>query len=239
MAQLEVEDMDSENQQQKVNQLNATAKNFTNHAFVSFLASIDLFKNAPRSPAKIYTMICSQKSPVQLINVDNFNVAELDDNSVDVQLQLELQQVIAQILCYISKNFTFLIQDPEIKHLTKDEFKMLLKHKFVNITQEDEVIKALCLWLDGQKQTQKKQKNANVPKKSMFQSSNSDGEDSCDLDDSHDPLDPNQLTKEEFERALVADLNDILLNVNWDYVSLPCLLDILRNQPLMRQSSAL
>ena len=28
------------------------------------------------------------------------------------------------------------------------------------------------------------------------------------------------------------------MNVNWDYVSLPCLLDILRNEPLMRRCEA-
>lgn len=34
---------------------------------------------------------------------------------------------------------------------------------------------------------------------------------------------------------LVADLNEILLNVNWDYVTLPCLLDVLRTEPLFRK----
>ena len=41
------------------------------------------------------------------------------------------------------------MQEPEIRHLTKDDFKLLLKHKYVNVTQEDEVLKAICLWLEG------------------------------------------------------------------------------------------
>ena len=28
------------------------------------------------------------------------------------------------------------------------------------------------------------------------------------------------------------------MNVNWDYVSLPCILDILRNEPIMRKCDA-
>lgn len=43
MAQFEVEEVDIEHQQQRVNQLNASAANFTNHSFVSFVASVDLF----------------------------------------------------------------------------------------------------------------------------------------------------------------------------------------------------
>ena len=34
---------------------------------------------------------------------------------------------------------------------------------------------------------------------------------------------------------LVSGLNEILANVNWDYVTLPCLLDILRSEPLFRK----
>ena len=53
-------------------------------------------------------------------------------------------------MSYISKNFTFLIYDPDIKYLKREEFKVLLKHKYLNVTQEDEVIKAICLWVEGQ-----------------------------------------------------------------------------------------
>ena len=56
----------------------------------------------------------------------------------------------AQLLTFISRNFTYLIGDPEIKNLTKDDLKLLLKHKYLNVTQEDEVIKAICLWTEGQ-----------------------------------------------------------------------------------------
>ena len=37
---------------------------------------------------------------------------------------------------------------------------------------------------------------------------------------------------------LIADLNEVLNNVNWDYVSLPCFLDLLRNEPMFRKCQA-
>ena len=55
------------------------------------------------------------------------------------------------ILSYINRNFTALIHDPDIKYLKKEELKILLKHKYINVIQEDDVIKAICLWVDGQK----------------------------------------------------------------------------------------
>ena len=55
----------------------------------------------------------------------------------------------AQLLSFVSRNFTYLINDPEIRYLSKDDFKLILKHKFLNVTQEDEVIKAICNWTDG------------------------------------------------------------------------------------------
>ena len=33
---------------------------------------------------------------------------------------------------------------------------------------------------------------------------------------------------------LQMSLDEILMNVNWDFVTLPCLLDILRNEPIIR-----
>lgn len=37
---------------------------------------------------------------------------------------------------------------------------------------------------------------------------------------------------------LITDLNEILTNINWDYVSLPCILDVLRSEPLFRKCEA-
>ena len=69
--------------------------------------------------------------------------------------------------------------------LPKDQFKLILKHKLLNVTQEDEVLKAVCMWSEGQ----------------------------------------------EARAKLETDLGELLENVNWNYVSLQCILDIIRNFP--------
>jgi hypothetical protein len=38
---------------------------------------------------------------------------------------------------YLSRNFYLLYDDPEIGLLTKDELKLLLKHKYLKVNQED------------------------------------------------------------------------------------------------------
>jgi hypothetical protein len=94
-------------------------------------------------------------------------------------------------LFYISRNFTYLITEPSISLLPKALFKLLLKHKFLNVTQEDEVMKAICMWIEGQ----------------------------------------------EPHAGLDEDLGELLDNVNWTYVSLQCLLDMIRNFPQIRRNS--
>lgn len=116
----------------------------------------------------------------------------------------------AQILHYISKNFTYLINDPDIKYLTKEEFKLLLKHKYLYVVQEDEVIKAICLWIEGQPGFQSKRDVINRP----------------DLD--------SNMRKDADQVDLQESLREILTNVNWDYVSLACILDLIRNKPMLR-----
>jgi len=99
----------------------------------------------------MHTMICSAKAPTELRRVRNFDLSmNLDPDALKVGVFFKMQELHAMIMTYINRNFTGLINDPDIKLLRKDEFKTLLKHKHLNVTQEDDVIKAICLWLDGQ-----------------------------------------------------------------------------------------
>jgi hypothetical protein len=38
------------------------------------------------------------------------------------------------MLFYVSRNFTYLISDAYISLLPKDQFKLILKHKMLNVT---------------------------------------------------------------------------------------------------------
>ena len=150
-----------------MNQLNASAANFTNHCFVSFVASVDLFDDQPLNQCQIYSMICSQKQPVQLMSVDYFEINQLETNSINISLAFQIKELHSQLLGYISQNFTYLMHEPEIRFLSKDDFKLILRHKYLNVVQEDEVLKAVCLWLEGQTLMLKQQNYANIPKQSL------------------------------------------------------------------------
>lgn len=103
-----------------------------------------------QSEVEIFTMICSAKAPTELRRVKDFNFnPKVDQNILDVGIFFQMQELHALIMSYISRNFTFLINDPDIKYLRRDEFKVILKHKYLNVVQEDEVIKAICLWVQG------------------------------------------------------------------------------------------
>ena len=114
------------------------------------MASVDITDQGPQNKPKIYTILCSQKAPCELLSVQDFRIDNVDDGTIDVYLHFQIKQLHAQLLTFISKSFTYLVHDPDIKHLTKDDFKLLLKHKHLNVTQEDEVIRAICLWMEGQ-----------------------------------------------------------------------------------------
>lgn len=236
MAQFEVEEVETPNQQQRVNQLNAAAHKFTNHAIVSFIASIDLFPNAPPNEGKIYSMICSQKQPVQLLAIDNFDINQVETGSVNVTLKFQVEDVHSQLLSYISKNFTYLMYEPEIRHLSKDDFRLILRHKYLNVTQEDEVVKAICFWLEGQTMMLEHPKYAKVPKKSQQPWQRLGDEELCLS--SEREMNPHDQRASQTVNDLISDLNEILANVNWDYTSLPCILDTLRNEPLIRKCPA-
>jgi hypothetical protein len=52
-------------------------------------------------------------------------------------------------MVYISRNFEKLIADPKISLLSKEQLSLMLKHKSLRVAQEDQVLHAVCLWLQG------------------------------------------------------------------------------------------
>jgi hypothetical protein len=94
-------------------------------------------------------MICSGKAPALLRKVDSFFVDDYEDE-LPIAIYFQLKNRYSAILHYISRNFSLFITDPLISMLPKDQFKLLLKHKYLNVSHEDEIMKALCLWLEGQ-----------------------------------------------------------------------------------------
>jgi hypothetical protein len=59
---------------------------------------------------------------------------------------VRISKVIPVILNIISKNFFMYCSDPSISLLELDDFKLLLKHKRLEVIGEDDVCTALFLW---------------------------------------------------------------------------------------------
>lgn len=125
---------------------------------------------------------------------------------------MKLNHTHSEILNYISRNFEHLYNDPDIGLLHKDELKLLLKHKYLNVSKEDIIVHAIVLWTQ-----------AVLSQSGSFRSDDDDN--------------PNLQTT--FKRQTTTDLSglsEILQFVNWDYVSLNCLLSIVRETPIIRQN---
>lgn len=118
--------------------------------------------------------------------------------------------------------------DPEIGKLSKEEFKLLLKHKYLNVVKEDQVLQAVCLWIDY------KLNNLSPVKDSINLTSYP-----TKRNDTHESSRLNTMRNANFENRpdlyeLNTAISEILHNVNWDFVSLPMLLEIIKSKQILR-----
>ena len=113
------------------------------------MSSVRISQADKLSNPLVHTLICSAKTPALLKKFTDF---KLDDyqGQITVEIYFKVKYIYSAILLYISRNFSYLITDPMISLMPKDQFKLILKHKLLNVTQEDEVVKALCMWGEGQ-----------------------------------------------------------------------------------------
>lgn len=68
------------------------------------------------------------------------------NGKLTVEISIKLEFTYSGVLTYISRNFNWLYHDPQIGRLTKNQFMILLKHKFLNAKTEEDTLTALCLW---------------------------------------------------------------------------------------------
>jgi len=65
---------------------------------------------------------------------------------VTIDIYLKLEYTYSGILTYISKNFSWLYNTPRVGLMTRNQLLTLLKHKYLNVKWEEEVLVALCIW---------------------------------------------------------------------------------------------
>lgn len=163
VAQFEVDRLDPESQVTKINELNAFALDYPNHTFVSFLSSVKYENFSEMTPPQLNTLICSAKSPTELHRYENFSIESIpDQGNLSIGIYIKISHSHSELLNYISRNFASIYEDPDIGFLRKDEFKLLLKHKYISVQQEDQVIKAIILWEQLQATTRITQDEENI-----------------------------------------------------------------------------
>lgn len=100
---------------------------------------------------QLNTLICSGKAPTELWKIPDFDASACQELHVGIYLQMEYR--LSEILNYISRHFYKLYNDPDIALLQQNELKLLLKHKYLKVTREDEVLKAVCMWATARQES--------------------------------------------------------------------------------------
>lgn len=85
------------------------------------------------SDPQLNTLICSGKAPTELIRLPNFDLKNLASQEINIGIYVKLNHRHSEIMNYISWNFESILDDPDIGLLSKDELKLLLKHKYLNV----------------------------------------------------------------------------------------------------------
>lgn len=65
--------------------------------------------------------------------IEDFELESLKQEDLHIGVYLKISHAHSEILNYISKNFASIFDDPDIGFLKKEEFKLLLKHKYLNV----------------------------------------------------------------------------------------------------------
>ena len=100
---------------------------------MTIVSAVRIRSEAKLCAPNVHTLICSAKSPALLNKFENFNVEEFG-GQITVEIYFKTKYIYSAILLYISRNFTYLITDVHIGKLPKEQFKLLLKHKYLNVT---------------------------------------------------------------------------------------------------------
>jgi len=129
---LDEENLSQEEIQRRKKQIEQANAEYPSHAFVTIVSAIRISQSQKLSDPQVHTLICSAKTPALIKKFSDFRTEE-DKGEVVVEIYFKTKYIYSAILLYISKNFTYLITDPMISLLSKDQFKLILKHKFLNV----------------------------------------------------------------------------------------------------------
>lgn len=143
---------------------------------------------------KIQSLIVSSKSPCVVQKIKCFMIEDYIEQEIEsgqpfkISIFIRISKIIPIILSSISKNFFMYFSDPGVALLDLDDFKLILKHKRLQVLSEDDICTAFFLWAQ------------------------------------------NPVNNQESISSLVSD-------INWNFVSLPCLLNLIKNSQQIRSNN--
>ena len=111
---------------------------------VSFVRIVELEESGEGSFG-MASLITASKAPTVLRHANLQDVINLKGR-ITIELSFNLEFTHSCILNYISKAFHSLYDKLDIAKLPKNQFQVILKHKYLNIKCEDDVLLSFCLW---------------------------------------------------------------------------------------------
>lgn len=133
-----------------------TMRLYQQHTIVTFLTSVKINEEDNYQPPQISTLIVSNKTPSIVAKIKCFIIEDYIEYEQEMgekfklKVFLKVHKVLATLLITLCKNFYIYANDPHICLLSTEDFKQLLKHKRFHVFSEDEVIRALSLWVRGE-----------------------------------------------------------------------------------------
>eukprot|EP00826_Nyctotherus_ovalis_P006665 TRINITY_DN11600_c0_g1_i2.p1 TRINITY_DN11600_c0_g1~~TRINITY_DN11600_c0_g1_i2.p1 ORF type:complete len:416 (-),score=93.91 TRINITY_DN11600_c0_g1_i2:313-1560(-) len=138
---------DTMNPAKKAAEGEAAQGKIPNHCIltVATFASIHELDKDNEGIFQLASLISASKVPTT-IRILTMQDLERTNGQITIDIYLKLEYTHSGILTYISKNFSWLYNTPGVGLMTRNQFLTLLKHKYLNVKWEEEVLVALCIW---------------------------------------------------------------------------------------------
>jgi hypothetical protein len=118
-----------------------------NHCLLTIASFVRIkeYEDVGEGTFQLASLISASKSPT-VLRVMEAEDLQAQNGSLSIEIYLKLEYTYSGILTYISRNFNWLYNHPNVGKLTKNQFFILLKHKYLNVKREEDVLIALCMW---------------------------------------------------------------------------------------------
>jgi len=118
-----------------------------NHCILTLSTSIQIKELKERNKG-IFSMVSLFAGSERATMLRKIPLSKLPntEGTLGIEVYMKMNYTYPGILAYISRNFDWLYNSPNLVKLSKTELLVLLKHKYLNIKREEDALVALCIW---------------------------------------------------------------------------------------------